>query len=329
MDPTIKDIAKISGYSTATVSRVLNNPEKVSEDTRKEVLKVIEKHNYKPNQLARNFSHNTSNNIALFVYDLMNPFFTKLAKRINEIALKNDYTLMICDTENKKQRELDYLNYVRRSKFAGLVLTEGGFEQPVSQLGDSCPIVSTDRKIQPQSQAPVITSKNRSGARRATEYLVNLGHERIGFISGPDGISTAMDRKNGYKDIVKKYDLPVDENFIYTGDFRRKSGIEGLEYFLSLEKTPTAIFCSNDLMAKGLLSRAFSLNIEVPEDISIIGFDGVSDDLYFDLTTVKQSIGKLAEEAMDSLFSVIEEKKFEKIKKIPVELQVGETCQKI
>lgn len=328
MDPTIEDIAEISGYSTATVSRVFNDPQKVSDSTREDILEVIEEVNYEPSQLARNFSQSTSNNIALFVFDLMNPFFTKLAKEINEIALQNDYTLMICDTENKKEREIEYLNHVSRSKFAGLVLTEGVFQEPLGKFSQSCPIVSTDRVIQSERDAPIITSKNRAGARKATEYLVNLGHEKIGFISGPEGISTARDRKSGYLDIVEKYDLPVDESFIFTGNFRRESGIKGLEYFLSLEETPTAIFCSNDLMAEGLLSRAFSLNLDIPEDLSVIGFDGISDNLYFELTTIEQSIPKLAKEAMDSLFKEIEGEEGKRTKKIPVELKVGETCQK-
>ena len=328
MEPTIKDIAELSGYSTATVSRVLNNPDKVAESTKDDVLRVIEEKNYEPNQLARNFSQNVSNNIALFVYDLMNPFFTRLSKEINEIALENGYTLMICDTENKKDRELDYINYISKSKFAGLILTEGILKEPFERMKGTFSIVSTDRVIGSSKKAPVITSDNRSGARRATEYLVNLGHERIGFISGPEGISTARDRKRGYLDIVEKYDLPVDKDYIYTGNFRRKSGIKGLEYFLSMGKTPTAVFCGNDLMARGLLSRAFSLNIEIPDDLSVIGFDGVSDDLYFELTTIKQSIETLAKETMGSLFREIDGKEVEGIKKIPVELQVGETCQK-
>ncbi len=188
--------------------------------------------------------------------------------------------------------------------------------------------MSTDRVIQSERDAPIITSENRSGAKKATEYLVNLGHEKIGFISGPDGISTARDRKSGYLDIVEKYDLPVDERYIFAGDFRKQSGIDGLEYFISLEETPTAIFCSNDLMAEGLLSRAFSLNLSIPEDLSVMGFDGVSDNLYFDLTTIEQSTQELAEEAMDSLFKEINGERGKKTKKIPVELKVGETCQK-
>lgn len=329
MEPTIKDIARWSGYSTATVSRVLNNPEKVADETKRKIISVIEEHDYKPNQLARNFSHNISNNIALFVYDLMNPFFTRLAKEINTRALENGYTLMICDTENKKQREMEYINYLSRSKFAGLILTEGVHREPISKLNNRCSIVSTDRVVEVDGNVPVITSENRQGARKAAEYLVNLGHEKIGFISGPEGISTAEDRKDGFMDIVEKYGLPISEEYVSRGDFRKESGIEGLEHFLSLEETPTAIFCSNDLMATGVLSRAISLNIDIPEDLSVIGFDGISSDIYFDLTTVEQSIEKLAEEAMVSLMKLIEGEEVSKVKKIPVELRIGETCQKI
>lgn len=330
MDPTIKDIAEWSGFSTATVSRVLNDPEKVAEDTKNKILEVIEEHDYQPNQLAQNFSQNVSNNIALFVFDLMNPFFTRLAKEINSIALEKGYTLMICDTEDKREREREYINYISRSKFAGLILTEGSFyRDQVQSLSEDCAMVSMDRVVETDREVPVITSKNREGARKAIEYLVNLGHEKIGFISGPKGISTARDRKTGYLDIVNKYDLPVDEDYIYEGDFRKQSGIEGLEYFLSLEKTPTAIFCSNDIMANGVLSRAFSLNIDIPEDLSVIGFDGVANNDYYELTTMSQDIQRLAQQTVKGLLNEINGEVVEQVKKIPVELKSGETCQKI
>ena len=330
MTITIKEIAEISGVSTATVSRVINSPDKVSDKTKKNVLEVINKYDYKPNQLAKNFSSNRTNNIALFIYDIVNPFFTELIKELNTLSFDRGYSLIICDSENKKERELEYIDYINRNKFAGVILTEGISDDPAEELKDSYPIVSIDREIERCANYSLITSANLVGAKKAMEYLVTLNHQKIGFIAGKEGMKTANDRKKGYLEIVEKYELPVDKSYIYEGDFSRESGVKALEYFLSLEESPTAIFSSNDLMAEGLLARAFSLNIDIPQDLSVVGFDGTSPDINYELTTVKQSIRKIAEKSIEELSNRIKGTVEEKnVFKIPVELVVGETCQKI
>ncbi|AZO93688.1 LacI family DNA-binding transcriptional regulator [Halocella sp. SP3-1] len=332
MGMTIRDIAEMCDVSTATVSRVLNSPDQVAEKTREKVLQVIKEENYIPNQIAKNLNSNITNNIALFIFDIMNPFFTKLIKEANRIAFDWNYSLIICDTENEKERELKYLNYINKSKFAGLILTEGISGEILEKLDPSYPVVCIDRYINSNSNRnyPIITSENREGARKAVEYLVTLNHKKIAHVSGTPGVKTADERKQGYLDIVEKYELPVDERYIYTGDFRTESGIKALEYFLSLEEMPTAIFCANDLMAKGLLGRSMSLNINVPGDLSIIGFDGILNNSYYKLTTVKQSIAQMAAVAMKELINLIEKKTVSpKERKIPGKLIVGDTCQKL
>lgn len=330
MTITIEDIAEISGFSTATVSRVINSPEKVSDKTRKKVQDVIKKYDYKPNKLAQDFSSNRSNNIALFIYDIINPFFTRLIKELNKLAFDCGYSLIICDTENERERELKYIDYINRSKFAGLILTEGISGGQIRKLDDVYPLVCIDRDINCERDYLRISTDNVKEARRAVEYLVNLNHKKIACIVGPEDVKTALERKNGYKEVVQKYDLPVDDRYMYTGDFKKESGVEALEYFLSLEEIPTAIFCSNDLMAEGVLSRALSLNIDIPGDLSIVGFDGTSKNIYRKLTTVKQDISAIAEKTMEALVKLIKNEKVEKkITTIPGQLVIGDTCQKL
>jgi DNA-binding LacI/PurR family transcriptional regulator len=330
MAMTISDIAELSGVSTATVSRVINSPEKVSESTRQKVLKVIEKHNYQPNGLAQSFRTKKSKTLALFIYDIDNPFYAKLIKELNKMAFDNNYTLIICDTENNRDRELEYINYINQNKIEGLIMTEGISTDHFNKLNKNLYLVCIDRDIEVDRAYLRVTTNNRKSVAKAVEYLVNLNHRKIALISGPENVKTAVERKKGYLDMIEKYDLPVDEDYIYQGNFKRESGAEALDYFLSLSKVPTAVFCSNDLMAEGLFSRALSLNIDIPDDLSIIGFDGVSKALYKPLTTIKQDIKGIAEASIKGLVSMIERGEIiNKINKIPGEFLIGETCSRL
>lgn len=327
---TIADIAELSGVSTATVSRVINSPDKVSDSTKAKVMEVIEEHNYQPNGLAKSFRTKRSNSLALFIYDIDNPFFAKLIKALNKLAFDRDYTLIICDTENDKERELKYINYVNQNKVEGLILTEGMSSAHIDKINQNLPLICIDREIKTKKDHLRITTDNRESAAKSVEYLVNLNHKKIACITGPENTKTSTDRKNGYLDIVQKYELPVDEKYIYEGDFKRESGVEALEYFLSLEEVPTAVFCSNDLMAEGVLSRAMSLNIDIPDDLSIVGFDGVVKSLYRPLTTIKQDINGIAESVIAGLLKKIEGGDIKNsVVTIPGKLIIGDTCRKL
>lgn len=329
---TIKEIARMSGVSTATVSRVLNQPERVSPKVRERVQKIIEAYDFVPNQLAKNFSSNVSNCIALFIYDITNPFFTRLTEELNSVAFDNNYSLIICDTRNSEERELQYLRFLQSIKVSGLIVTEGASEETVARISDSMlPMVLVDRSPGQKTRFPLITSDNRGGARKATEHLIQLGHTKIAFVSGPEKVRTSLERKLGYLDALKEHDLPLVDEYVFFGDFKVTGGIRALEYFLALQDPPTAIFCANDLMAQGVLLRAYSLNLSVPSDFSLIGFDGVlSETLYPRLTTVRQEIPALAGAAMRAMLQLINgDTPSEDTIVIPTRLLVGQTCRKI
>jgi DNA-binding LacI/PurR family transcriptional regulator len=316
--------------SIATVSRVINEPEKVAPETRQKVQAVIDKYNYVPNQIARNLGSRQSNSLALFVFDIVNPFFTNLIRELNSYAFDNNYALLICDTSDSRERELRYVDFVNMTRIAGLILTEGILHDTIDRIDASVPVVCIDRQLDCDRHHVLVTSANREGARTAMEYLVNLNHRRIGFLGGPAGVRTAEERKKGYLDVIGKYELPIDERYILAGDFKRESGVQALEYFLSLDEPPTAIFCANDLMAEGVLSRALSLNLSVPGDLSVVGFDGVSSNHFKRLTTVRQSVEKISEVAMTELIKMIRHGRAPstKVMEIPTQFVVGETCQK-
>lgn len=331
MSMTIKEIAKICNVSTATVSRVINSPTQVSCNTRENVRKVIAKYHYAPNQIAKNLSLKISNSIAFFVFDIMNPFFTGLIRELNKLAFDQNYSLVICDTDNSRERELKYINYINMSKIAGLIMTEGVSANTINKIDNSCPVICIDRYVKCNRDYLLVTSANREGANEAVKYLVGLQHKKIAFVGGPEGIKTADERKKGYLDVVQKYGLPVDERYIFTGDFKKDSGLKAIKYFLSLDKMPTAIFCANDLMAEGIISGALSLGLDIPGDLSVIGFDGTSDNYFKKLTTVKQLLEEISRVVMSELMKMINDANYRNNKeiRIPAQLVIGETCQKL
>lgn len=331
MSMTIREIAKICQVSTATVSRVINSPEKVSYHTREKVKKIITKYHYTPNQIAKNLSLNISNSIALFVFDIMNPFFTGLIKELNKLAFDQNYSLIICDTENSRERELKYIDYINMSKMAGIILTEGVSANTINKVDRTCPVVTLDRYVKSNRDYLLVTSTNREGASGAVEYLIGLNHQKIAFIGGPEGTKTANERKKGYFDALKRHRLPVDKKYIFTGNFKKESGIKALRYFLSLDEMPTAIFCANDLMAEGVLSESLLLNLDIPGDLSVIGFDGASTNCFKKLTTVKQSLKEIGKVIMSELFKMIQDSTYRNNKEIRVSTQlvIGKTCQKL
>lgn len=320
----------MSGVSTATVSRVLNSSGRVSPQLKERVQAVVEQTGFVPNQLAKNLYTNSSNSIALFIYDIMNPFFTKLIKELNRTAFDRGYSLIICDTENERERELRYTRYVQSIRVSGVILTEGLLQETVTELKDRIPTVLIDRSPGEDNRFSLITSANRQGAQKAVEYLVRLNHTKIAFVGGPTGMRTAAERKLGYLDVMNKHGLPVAEEYMFTGDFRIDSGIKAAEHFLSLEDPPTAVFCANDLMAQGVLLRALSLNLSAPDDFSLIGFDGViSGNFYRRLTTVRQSVETIATAAMDQMLNLIHNREHKPRVIVPTRLIIGETCKKL
>ena len=209
-------------------------------------------------------------------------------------------------------------------------MTEGISTDHFNKLNNNMYLVCIDRDLDCELPYLRVTTNNRESVAKAIEYLVNLNHRKIAFVSGPKDVKTSIERKKGYLDIIKKYELPVGDDYIYQGDFKRESGSKALDYFLSLSELPSAIFCSNDLMAEGLLARALSLNIDIPNELSLIGFDGVSKALYKPLTTIKQDIHGIAETSINGLISMIEGGvKGNTVKEISGEFLIGETCRRL
>lgn len=320
----IRDIAKIAGVSTATVSRVINSPESTSAAVQKKVMDVIKKYNYVPNQMAKNLFSQNSNSIAIFIYDINNPFFATLIKELNNIAFENKFTLLICDTENNIDKEREYLYYCQSIRCNSIILTEGVnhklFSSNVNQK-----IAYLDRYS--DSNCSSVRSDNNKGIKTLVDYLYNLNHRKIAFAGSINNFQSALDRKNSYIDALKSHNIEINHEYIFSGKFDYKTGVKALEYYWSLNDRPTAVVCSNDQIAQGLIMAAYKHNINVPNDLSVVGFDGV-DSAYFypKITTIKQNISLIAQTLFDAVTSPTNEA-IQKV--IDVSIDIGESCKKI
>jgi DNA-binding LacI/PurR family transcriptional regulator len=288
---------------------------------------------YKPNPFASRLSSNSRWGLALFVFDILNPFFAMIVRSISHLAMEQGIPLTVCDTENNEEKERIYLDYLMDNKIGGIIFAEGISMNTIEKARQFTETVLIDRHSQ-EGVMSEVSSDNYNGARQAVEYLLQLNHRRIGFISGPESWPSAEERFRGYRDALGSFNLTYKPEMVSSGDFRFESGIKALEYFLTLPEWPTAIFSANDQMALGVLNKAAHLNISVPEDISLIGFDNIPYYSLFNtkLTTVEQNIPELCEQAFRIMMKKINKEVADTEAKrmiIPTKLKIGETCRKL
>lgn len=322
----IREIAELAGVSTATVSRVINKPETTSPKMKEKVLRIIEEYNYVPNQMAKNLFSKTSNSIAIFVYDMSNPFFISVIKQLNQLAFKNKYTLLICDTENSQEKEREYLNYCKSIRVSGIVLTEGVHHSILSDAWGDIKTIFLDRKGVKQTYSSV-QSDNEKGISLLVDYLYNLNHRRIAFVKGPNNMHSADQRFQAYCNKMHQLDLEIKQEYIFDGYFSHKAGIEAIDYFCSLSQLPTAIICCNDQIAQGIIMRSHTLGLNIPNDLSVVGFDAIEDSYFYPkITSIYQDTKKMAEKLFECLISDTTSHQHHTI---DVHLSMGDTCRKI
>lgn len=323
----IRDIAKLAGVSTATVSRVINNPEMTSEKVRKKVQKVIEEYNYIPNQPVKKIFSKTSNTIAVFIYDMENPFFISLIKELNQICLEHNYMLLICDTGSNPELEKKYLYFCLANRCAGIILTEGVDSDIFEACRIHIPIAFLDRKTHGKFSS--VRSNNRQMMQPIVDYLYNLGHRKIAFVGCKTPMDSVISRQNGYIETMAGKGLPIIQEYIYDRNLQLtlQAGSQALNYFLSLPAAPTAIICCNDIIALGALNAAYSLGLKIPADMSIVGFDNVISNLHQpQITTVQQNLQDISLELFELVVNPPEEPVSKIIEASFIE---GATCSRI
>ena len=303
-NPTIKDIARLANVSTTTVSHVLNSTRQVSEDLSNRVQVAIRDLEYKPNAMARALRVHSSKTLGLIVPDNSNPFFSEIALGAEDCAFRHGYSLFLCNSRHDSARELTYMTTLSTYAVDGLILSavSGDLDQLSEFVKSGIPLVVVDRKLA-APDIEFIHSDHIEGAREATQHLVEFGHRRIGIITGPMDVHSALDRIQGFEEILNEHGIPNDPDLSVRGDFQVESGRRAAQEMMELPDPPTAIFACNDMMAIGALQTLRTLGLGVPEDVSLVGFDDIFLASLLDppLTTVAQSAYTIGEMAVARL----------------------------
>lgn len=277
MAVTLNDIAVLAGVSVSTVSRVLNNKAseyRISPDTEQVILEAARKLKYRPNQIARGLRLSKTNTLGVVAPDVSNPFFAYIIKRVQNIAHNLGYSIVVCNTDENLDQEIEHVNVLYRNRVDGLIAMPVGqeFRHFTEWVERGRPVVLLDRC--PDS---VLTNKvvvdNYTGSYEAVEHLVHFGHERIAFIQGLPGTYTNTERLRGYRRALSDHGISVHEDLIVGGDFREENGYLETKLLLTMAERPTAIFATSDLITLGSLKAIHEEALRIPEDISIVMFD--------------------------------------------------------
>jgi LacI family transcriptional regulator len=330
---TIVDVARESGVSYSTVSRVLNGFENVKESTRQRVLEAAERLGYVANLQARSLAGGRSQIIGLLVPTLDNGYITEIIRGIDEELAKSNYDLMLYTTHRHHGKESLYVNTISNGLTDGLILivplVPDVYLNELEQ--QNFPHVLIDQS-NITGKSSVVDATNWQGAYDITQYLIKLGHKQIGFITGLMELSSSGDRLEGYKAALNDYYLPFKEELVVKGDFWQDGGHDAAQILLDLPEIPTAIFAANDLMAFGVMDAVRERNLNIPEDISIAGFDDISHTLitHPKLTTVHQPLNQMGRVAVQMLLEHIEnpERPPRRVT-LATRLIIRDSCQKL
>lgn len=305
---TIFDVAQAANTSYATVSRVLNNHKNVNHQTRERVLQVIEELGYAANRNARSLAGVQTNMIGLLIHGMDRGYVSELIMSIEDETAAEGYDLVIYSTHRHKHKEVQFVNTLIQGHVDGLLMMPPlNFEAYQNTLCESAvPVVLIDQASKDNTISAVIPT-NKQGAYDATNYLIELGHRRIGFITGPMEMGCSIDRLRGYKAALADHGISFDQNLSIGGNFREDDGYEAARQLLNLVPRPTAIIASNDFSAMGAYNAIRDASLLVPDDISLIGFDDIPMASYTNppLTTVQLPIRQMGQEAVRLLLEQI------------------------
>ncbi len=328
---TIRDVGKLAGVSIATVSRVINQKGYVLKKTETAVLKAMETLSFKPNEMARSLAGKSTRTIALMIPDILNPFFPQLARAIEDAANELGFTVILCNSDHNPQKERSYFNILENKRIDGLILASYTIQpEAVLELQQkSIPVVVIDNSFPGQSILSLV-SKNREGARMAVQHLFDQGCRKIGHIGGPLHLTAARERYFGYEELCSKQEWFVP-SLIVQSDFHIGGGSKAMLELLSRHPDVDGVFAGNDLMVVGALKALYQLGVKVPDQIKLIGFDGISLDFVIpDLSTIVQPIYSIGSQAMNYLIQMIHGEAVEKtVHELDVELLVRQSTKRV
>jgi len=306
---TMKDIAKIAGVSKTTVSMVMNKKDaSISDKTRENILRIAKEMTYIPNSIARSLSTKKSGTIGILLPDITNPFFSEMARAIEDEAERLKYNVIICNTDNHIDKEGKYIELLISKLIDGVIFMSGGkSNESITILkNNNIPFVLVDRYIERYKDDYGVFCLNNQGVKNGIKYLYEKGNRKIVFVKGQEDLEISKQRLEGYIEAMKHYGL-YNEKYIFEGNFNVEGGIIATEkiisYFLNLD----AILYSNDMMALGGMKILQRNGYNIPKDISVMGFDNIhiSEFIEPELTTISQPIYAMGKKACSILIDLI------------------------
>lgn len=325
---TIQDVAKTAGVSVSTVSRVLNGKVDVASETQDRIRSVIDNLGYTTNLAARSMRSFKKNMVGLIMPDIAYPFAIEVMKGVNRAIAESEFDLLVYTTgdvrkSGRASHEQKYVSLLNNSITDGVIIVA-----PVTgEFSTDAPIVSIDPLMSDPNYASVHAT-NYQGAMEAMNYLLGLGHARIGFISGRAELESSNRRLKGYREALEKAGISLDEQLIASGDYTTETGVKCAQELLSLDNPPTAIFASNDQSAMGVFQVAQQMGVRIPEDLSVVGFDNIMESKYMGLTTVDQFISEMGFVATQMLIKLINgEPLASQTYKMQTQLVIRNSCQ--
>jgi LacI family transcriptional regulator len=308
---TIRDVAREAGVSVSTVSRVLNGKVDVASDTQDRILSVIDDLGYATNLAARSMRSQKNNMIGLIMPDIAYPFAIEVMKGVNRAIAESDFDLLVYTTgdvrkSGRASHEQKYVSLLTNSITDGAIIVA-----PVAgEFLTNAPIVSID-PLMSDPHYPSVHATNYQGAVDAMQYLLSLGHLRIAHISGRSELESSNRRLSGYLNSLEKAGIGVDPALIAPGDYTTETGARAARALLSLDCPPTAIFASNDQTAIGVYQVAEEMGLRIPQDLSVVGFDNITESKYMGLTSIDQFISEMGFVATQMLIKLIHEEPLE------------------
>ncbi|MBK6326995.1 MAG: LacI family DNA-binding transcriptional regulator [Chloroflexi bacterium] len=274
--PTIRDVAKQAGVAPMTVSRVINNSGYVSEDTRTRVEEAISRLGYVPNMLGPSLRFNQTNTLALVLTDITNPFWTTVARGVEDAAQEAGYSVILCNTDESEAKQDQYLTMLLKRRIDGILLVPSTSTSNVVQTikNQGVKVVVLDREVN-DTEVDVVEGDSVGGAYQLTRYLIELGHQHIAILSGPQNVSTSSQRVAGFCRAIEEANLSHNTANIYWGEFSQTLGHEMVRRALQSTPRPTAFLAVNNFIANGALQALREMNIRVPEDVSVVSFDDI------------------------------------------------------
>ncbi len=313
---TIKDVARLAGVSTTTVSHVINKTRFVAEATQEKVLEAVKELNYAPSAVARSLKCNTTRTIGMLVTQSTNLFFSEVIDGVESYCYRQGYTLILCNTGGIYEKQRDYIRMLAEKRVDGILVMCSDLTQELSEMLEShsdIPKVIMDWGPE-ASKADKIIDNSELGGYLATKYLTDRGHKDIACLSGHLNKLACQERIAGFRRAMAESNYEVNENWILEGNFECDTAVLAADKIIAMDKMPTAVFCFNDTMALGLMSRLQQRGVRVPEDISVIGYDNIELAEYFSppLTTVHQPKRRVGKNAFEILLERIKDKEHER-----------------